>query len=73
MCWRRGHRQGLCPASFAGVAEWLCFILPGWLTLGPEGLSGWKLLSSTRTETRGGRVQKSLQVEAAVRSASPKG
>lgn len=37
VCWRRGHRQGLSALlPSQGVAEWLCFILPGWLTLGPE-------------------------------------
>lgn len=51
-----GERQGLCPISFTRAAEGPCFILPGWLTLGPEGLSGWKLLSSTRTENRVGRM-----------------
>lgn len=51
-----GERQGLCPISVTRAAEGPCFILPGWLTLGPEGLSGWKLLSSTRTENRVGRM-----------------
>lgn len=47
------ERQGPCPTSFTTAAEAPCFVLPGWLTLGLVGLSGWKLLSSTRTEKEG--------------------
>lgn len=47
------ERQGLSPTSVPGQLG--CrFILLDWLTLGLVGLSGWKLLSSSRTEKGGG-------------------
>lgn len=51
------------------------FTLGGWLTLGPVDLSGWKLLSSTRTEKGyfGGRVYRRLRLGAPVLFDSPQG
>lgn len=52
VCCDGGSEGGLCPASFPRTAEVPCCILPGWLTLGPAGLSDWKSLSPTRPKTR---------------------
>lgn len=56
-----GTQAGSLCCFLHGVAEWLCFILPGWLTLGPEGLSAWKSLSPTRTETREGESEEETE------------